>query len=727
MKVRFRMLAALFALLAGAVNSPAQNGQSAASKEPETWAVVIGISKYPKVPGGQQLQFADRDAITFAEAVKKGGVKPDNVRLLTGPAATVASIKSAIGNWAARSADKSDTVLIFFSGHGVYEPEFGEAYLLGYDSDPKDLYGSALSMSDINQAIARRVNSRQVLILADAVRRDFFDPDKDGASTATAFTQVFSQITKSRAGASAIIASGPGEFSREGQRWGGLGVFTKHLIDALAGGADRNGNGLIAADELFDFLSARVSEDTSNKQHPWLCESALSQIILSHVGRAPEISAAAGKSEPAIKQDEARLTVSPEANRLNKPKSESAPSQPASSSTVAGRTEVIVHPTVIAKDASAPKPDAGLNKRKDTGAVTEAARPKEPAQASTNGPASPRPTAPREDHGLDAMKAVAAPQFESGNREAAAASAPPIKASVIPPSPAPVHEERNNVQPRVIEPSITVSKSEAAPSPLILQLEAAITSKNLFEPKGASAWDLYQRLASDQGAQADVARLKPVLAEALSSYGRSIVSGDVRADNIADKVDDFKRAGQALGRARSLMPETREFAAYEKLGAAQALIALQFYDEAERALAQVQNVKIACVENAMGLLYQGKLDTYRAERAFKRAAELDAKWATPHYNLALIYRSQQGDASLAELEQAAALDPSNLVFIVALGDEYFTRQQWQRAAEAFRKAVALKSDDDSLHTRLGHALYSQGLQQEANHEYQKARELRGKP
>jgi hypothetical protein len=35
--------------------------------------------------------------------------------------------------------------------------------------------------------------------------------------------------------------------------------------------------------------------------------------------------------------------------------------------------------------------------------------------------------------------------------------------------------------------------------------------------------------------------------------------------------------------------------------------------------------------------------------------------------------------------------------------------------------------DDTLHTKLGHALFSQGLQEEANREYQKARELRGKP
>jgi uncharacterized caspase-like protein/tetratricopeptide (TPR) repeat protein len=720
------MLAALSVLLTAAAGSPAQN-DAGAVKEPETWAVVVGISKYPKLPGGQQLQFADRDAIMFAEAIKKGGVKPDNVRLLTGPAATVASIKSAIGNWAARSAGKSDTVLIFFSGHGVYEQEFGEAYLLGYDSDPKDLYGSALSVSDINQALARRVNSRQVLILADAARRDFFYPDKGGAATATAFTQAFSQLANLRAGASAIIASGPGEFSREGQRWDGHGVFTKHLIDALAGGADRNANGVIAADELFDFLSARVAEDTSNKQHPWRGESALAQIILSRVGRQTSASVAATKGDPIIKSGEPQLAVSTKADTQNKPPSESAAAPASTPSTVPGRTEVIGHPTVIAKDTSATKPGPSINTRKGAGEGAVAARPKESVLTPTASPAPAMPAARREDPEADATRAAAAPRFESVNKDAAAASTPPTKPAVIPPTPAPVREERGNVQPRAIETSITVSRSEAAPPPLILQLEAAITSKNLFEPKSASAWDLYQRLASDQGAQANVARLKPLLAEALASYGRSIVSGDVRADNIADKVDDFKRAGQALGRARSLMPETRELTAYEKLSAAQALIALQFYDEAERALAQVQNAKLACIENAMGLLYQGKLDAYRAERAFKRAIELDAKWATPHYNLALIYRSQQGEASLSELEQAAALDPSNLVFIVALGDEYFTRQQWQRAAEAFRKAVALKPDDDSLHTRLGHALYSQGMQQEANREYQKARELRGKP
>jgi len=267
---------------------------------------------------------------------------------------------------------------------------------------------------------------------------------------------------------------------------------------------------------------------------------------------------------------------------------------------------------------------------------------------------------------------------------------------------------------------------EAAPSPLALQIQALIASRNLIEPKSASAWDLFQRLNSDAGGGAEAARLKPILASALVDAGRGIVGGDVRADNVADLVDDFKRAGQMFVRARSLASPDTELAALEKLGAAQALIALQFYDEAERSLAQIQNVKLAAIENAFGLVHQGRLDTFRAERAFKRAIEIDVKWAAPHYNLAMLYRSQQNQASLSELEAAVSLDPSNVHLLIALGDEYFTRQQWKQASETFRKAVALKPSDDNLHTKLGHALYSLGQQDEANREYQKAQELRGK-
>ena len=164
----------------------------------------------------------------------------------------------------------------------------------------------------------------------------------------------------------------------------------------------------------------------------------------------------------------------------------------------------------------------------------------------------------------------------------------------------------------------------------------------------------------------------------------------------------------------------------EKLSAAHALIALQFYDEADKSLAGLQPLKLAVVENAIGIVQQGLLNEYQAERAYKRAIEIDPAWAAPHYNLAVLYKSSKKELALAEFQRAAEIDGKNAALVTALGDEYFEREQWAKAAECYRKAVGIIPNDDSLHTKLGHALYSQGLRDEANREYQKARELKGK-
>jgi tetratricopeptide (TPR) repeat protein len=271
---------------------------------------------------------------------------------------------------------------------------------------------------------------------------------------------------------------------------------------------------------------------------------------------------------------------------------------------------------------------------------------------------------------------------------------------------------------------VSIGSAGSAPSPLILQIEAALSAGSIIEPRSANAWDLYQRLNQDPAAASEVARLKPRLAQALVKAGREIVLGDIRGDNITEKVDEFRRAGQMFSRARTLAPEDQSLAVLEKLSAAEALISLQFYEEAERSLTALQAAQMAAVENALGLAYHGRAENYRAERALKRAIELDAKWAAPHYNLALVYRSQSNDAAVDELSKAAELDPQNSVILSALGDEYFNREKWQQAADTFKKAIALSPNDDTLYTRLGHALFSLGQRQEADLAYKKANELR---
>jgi tetratricopeptide (TPR) repeat protein len=749
---RIRLILALAAF--SVVGSPASaQDQSRSGQTSRTWAVVVGISKYERLPGGQQLQFADRDASAFADALKKAGTGGGDVRLLTGAGASLAAIKSAVGNWLAKSASESDTVILFFSGHGIYEREFGEAYLLGYDSDPKDPYTSAFSVSELREALKTRVRTRRVLVLIDAVRRDFFDPE---ATDATSFAHAFSDLAASRVGASVMIASGPGEFSREGQRWEGHGVFSKHLIEAFSSSGDRNADGLITADELFDFVKARVAEDTSGKQHPWLGETALADLVIARATAQPPVTAkreqnakaatevASGastdkpsRSAPDGEASRARPGVAP----ARETREQSATERPTSSKSVAGKpveTPPSNRPTSAESAAGGKTQDSNALAKAEVAATrTDSGASKSSSSASSAKVESPsstpsRSSARRPGHSLPSTASVNAPKQDQSPpldypSEVATASAPPPPRPVNPP-PNTTRVTAEAIKNSSVGPdsSVPVTRAEAVPSPLILEIEAAIASRNLIEPRNASAWDLYQKLGSDPGALAETARLKPMLANALVDAGRGIVAGDVRADNISDSVDDFKRAGQMFVRARSLVGQDTELAALEKVGAAEALIALQFYDEAERALGQLQAVKLAAIENAMGLVYQGKLDTFRAERALKRAIELNPKWAAPHYNLALLYRSQQNEQALVELEEAATIDPSNPALVIALGDELFARQQWQRAAESFRKAIGLRPSDDALHTKLGHALYSQGLKDEADREYQRARQLRGK-
>ncbi|HJQ27430.1 MAG TPA: tetratricopeptide repeat protein [Blastocatellia bacterium] len=714
-----RIPIAIAVLLAALAPHAAAQTPGAPTPQGKLVAVVIGVSKYAKLGGGQQLQFADRDAMLIADALKKTGVAADNLRVLTGQEATVAGMKSALGNWLARAAGADDTVLIFFSGHGFFEQEFGEAYLLAADSDVKEAFATGLSLSDIRQALTARVRARRVLLITDALRRDFFDPET-GSNAAAGFLRAFDQLATARAGLSVIAASGPGEYSREGQRWNGQGVFAKHLAAALTTGQyiDRNNDGVLTADEMIEVIAPLVAEDTANKQHIWHSNTPLAQFAFASLPHKTEV--------PAVAAKEAKIT---------KPEPPSAPG---------ARPDVAAVPLATAKPSTTTPPfnrDSSESAKPQAPVIIMNSQPADKVIAKVEPVAAPPASKPASAPVTPARKPAATPPTIASVTANEAASAPagtavtnPIAEGKVSPPPRPLAtlprvnevaaEPARRVEPIASPSPAPASTIEAAPSPLILQLEAAIAAKNLLEPKQSSAWEIYQKLAADPATASEAARLRPALAEALTSAGRNIVAGQVYSDSIADRVDDFRRAGQMLARARTLKPESPEISTLEKLSAAQALIALQFYDEAERALAQLQGVKLAAVENAMGLVYQGKLDNFRAERAFKRAVEIDPSWAAPHFNLALLYRGQQNEAALPELEQAAALDAKNVALLVALGDEYFAKQQWPRAADTYRKAIAIKPNDDNLHTKLGHALYSQGLQAEADREYQKARELR---
>ena len=155
--------------------APAQERTSSIAVSPavrEKWALAIGISKY--LHRIAPLQFPAKDARDVAALLldpRYGRFKQDNLRVLTDEQATTKNIKEGL-NWLARNAGKDDLVVVFISAHGSPREldTGGVSYVITYDTDASNqdsLYGSALEMIEVVDALSRRVKAQRGVLFID--------------------------------------------------------------------------------------------------------------------------------------------------------------------------------------------------------------------------------------------------------------------------------------------------------------------------------------------------------------------------------------------------------------------------------------------------------------------------------------------------------------------------------------------------------------------------------
>jgi uncharacterized caspase-like protein len=139
----------------------------------DKWALVVGIQQFQS-PGIPVLRYTRADASGVAAVLKDpayGRFAPDHVKLLTDSQATTKGVKAAL-NLIARSASPDDLVVIYVATHGTPRENMvgGVNYLITYDTDPSNidnLYGSALPMADLDEAVRSRFRANRVVILLD--------------------------------------------------------------------------------------------------------------------------------------------------------------------------------------------------------------------------------------------------------------------------------------------------------------------------------------------------------------------------------------------------------------------------------------------------------------------------------------------------------------------------------------------------------------------------------
>src|SRR5580698_5180711 len=245
---------------AAAAAASAQNGG-------QTYALLVGISKYAKPE--LSLQFADADASVFGkllESPRGGSVPSNNILLLTDEKATTAAVRNGFQDFLKRRAGRNDTVVIVIAGHGTVEvPGSKNAFILTYDSDPQDLTSTALAVDELQSLFQEQLGKvGRVLLFVDVCKAGTV-----GTIHNTTVSSNIQQLGDIQGDLFGLLASRPREVSLEGPEFGGgHGVFSYFVIKGLEGAADQNKDGVVDADELIKYVSDQVPMATANKQHP---------------------------------------------------------------------------------------------------------------------------------------------------------------------------------------------------------------------------------------------------------------------------------------------------------------------------------------------------------------------------------------------------------------------------------------------------------------------------
>src|SRR5579871_6737770 len=245
---------------------------------PRSYALVVGVANYQNLPASKQLQFPERDAeavYSILISTEGGNFHAENVHKLVGAKATLAAVRHELEEWLPSVSKDNDRVLIYFAGHGFLYS--GRAYLAPYDIDPNNIAGTGYPMDDLGAAIGSKIHAKSKILLTDSCHSGAIRPEDTQS-----FNRSLIDLQKSLF---SLTASRDREQSFESVDWGGgHGIFTYYVVRGMEGEADENGDGIVTADELQDYVYRNVREATNGRQNPTSAQGSFDpQMLLAYV------------------------------------------------------------------------------------------------------------------------------------------------------------------------------------------------------------------------------------------------------------------------------------------------------------------------------------------------------------------------------------------------------------------------------------------------------------
>lgn len=248
------------------------------------WALLIGVNKYENA-AIKSLKYSVADVTAIYHVLvdpKRGGFDEAQVYLLTDETKNKPIRKNILESlrFLENALGVDDTVLIYFSGHGVEEN--GKNYLLTKDAKLSMLAETAVPLEKIEQAFTRSNVKRQITIL-DACHSGI-EISQGGKSALGKMTEKFAKQLLAQSEGKAILSSSSIDEASYEFPHVEHGAFTYYLLEALNGYADLNHDQFITLSEAAVYVRQKVSQwaaENRKKQTPMFYGEASGDVVLT--------------------------------------------------------------------------------------------------------------------------------------------------------------------------------------------------------------------------------------------------------------------------------------------------------------------------------------------------------------------------------------------------------------------------------------------------------------
>jgi len=225
-------------------------------------ALIIANSEFDD-PKLSRLVTPSRDAEALAKVLSDPNIGGFKVTLLLDETETI--VRRKIARLYHRRK-RGDLLLLYYSGHGIKDEYSGELYLATKDTEMDIASATALSAAFVRGQIDKSDSQRKVVVL-DCCHSGAFAEAKAALGSSAGAQEV---LAGNGYGRVILTASNALEFAWQGDQLLGeaeTSVFTHFLVKGLrTGAADRDGDGQISLDELYEYVHEQVI--ANSKQTP---------------------------------------------------------------------------------------------------------------------------------------------------------------------------------------------------------------------------------------------------------------------------------------------------------------------------------------------------------------------------------------------------------------------------------------------------------------------------